>query len=263
MILDKNSVGKFYDIVWTEYLPAYEASEKHWSVFYSPQEVAGKTILDAGCGTGIFSVIFAKNQAAKVTGIDISEGSLGTARTLREKFQLANAEFEKGDMLQLQHGDESFDIVWAWGTVHHTTDPFQAIQELIRVLKTGGSLLLAVYTRTRLTPLHELIRKTLVRTPRISWTILSKILAVGLAPVVFLFKKREKSRKGEKLEELILDWYFVPIRHYYYPQEIREYLEARGLAIEKFLPASGRFNSTSNFIFKARKLCYNNPAQNP
>lgn len=261
--MDKNAVGKFYDIVWTEYLPAYEASERHWSLFYTPGEVAGKTVLDAGCGTGIFSVIFANHQAAKVTGIDISEGSLSTARALREKFQLRNAEFKSEDMLQLRYADESFDIVWAWGTVHHTTDPLQAIQELIRVLKTGGSLLLAVYTRTRLTPLHELIRKTLVRTPRASWTTLSKILAVGLTPVVSLFKKREKARKGEKLEELILDWYFVPIRHYYYPDEIRDFLEARGLVIEKFLPASGRFDSTSNFIFKARKLWYNNPPQNP
>ena len=78
-------------------------------------------------------------------------------------------------------------------------------------------------------------------------------MALFLAPVVFFFKKREKSRQGEKLEELILDWYFVPIRHYYTPDEIRSYLEERGFEIEKFLPASGRFNSTSNFIFKARK----------
>jgi len=54
------------------------------------------------------------------------------------------------------------------------------------------------------------------------------------------------------LEELILDWYFVPIRHHYYPREIKDFLEQKGLTIEKFLPASGRFDSTSNFIYKAR-----------
>jgi len=251
--MNKEKVGRFYDIVWTEYIPEYEESEKHWSMFYSAGEIKDKTILDAGCGTGIFSIIFANNGAKKVTGIDISEGSLGTARHLKKKFNLDNTEFRKEDMLILPFSDEKFDIVWAWGTVHHTTDPLGAIEELMRVLKKGGSLFLAVYKRTKATWIHELIRKTLVRTPRKTWTFLSKILAFFLTPVVFIFKKREKSRKGEKLEELILDWYFVPIRHYYYPEEIRQFLETRGFKIEKELAHSGRFNSSSNFIYKARK----------
>lgn len=251
--MDREKVSRFYDVVWTEYIPEYEETEKHWELFYSPDEVKGKSVLDAGCGTGIFSIIFANNGAGQVTGIDISNGSLETARNLKDKFQLQNTCFRKEDMLNLPFPDNSFDIVWAWGTVHHTTDPLRAIDELIRVLKKEGSLLLAVYTRTRLTFLHEIIRKILVRTPRGTWTFLSKVMALVLAPVVFFFKKREKSRKGEKLEELILDWYFVPIRYYYYPGEIKALLEDNGFIIEKFLPASGRFNSTSNFIFKARK----------
>ena len=251
--MDKEKVGRFYDVVWTEYIPEYEATEKHWEIFFTADEVRGKSVLDAGCGTGIFSIIFANKGAGQVTGIDISEGSLQTARSLKDKAGLTNTRFQIEDMLQLPFADESFDIVWAWGTVHHTTDPVRAIQELIRVLKKGGFILLAVYTRTRLTFVHEIIRKTLIRTPKRLWTFLSKVMAFFLAPVVFLFKKREKSRKGEKLEELILDWYFVPIRFYYKPEEIKELLENQGFTIEKYLPASGRFNSTSNFIFKARK----------
>jgi ubiquinone/menaquinone biosynthesis C-methylase UbiE len=251
--MNKEKVGSFYDVVWTEYVPELEASEKHWRLFYSPEEVRGKYVLDAGCGTGIFSIIFARNGASRVTGIDISPGSLETAKSLKTKFAVDNAEFRLQDMLRLPFADAAFDIVWAWGTVHHTTDPFRAISELIRVLRPGGSLFLAVYKRTKVTFVHEIIRKTLIRTPRRTWTALSKIMAFFLSPVVFFFKKREKSRKGEKLEELILDWYFVPIRHYYAPEEIQDFLKKKGLEIEKFLPASGRFDSSSNFIFKARK----------
>lgn len=251
--MNKEKVGNFYDVVWTEYVPDFEESQKHWALFYSPDEVKGKSVLDAGCGTGIFSLIFAGNGAESVTGIDISEGSLETARTLQARFGIGNSSFQKQDMLQLPFPDANFDIVWAWGTVHHTTEPLRAVEELIRVLKGGGSILLAVYTKTRLTFFHEIIRKTLIKTPRKSWTALSKMMAVFLAPIVFLFKKREKARKGEKLEELILDWYFVPIRFYYKPDEIKLFLEERGFVIENFLPASGRFDSTSNFIFKARK----------
>jgi SAM-dependent methyltransferase len=219
--MNKEKVGSFYDVVWTEYVPELEASEKHWRLFYSPQEVRGKSVLDAGCGTGIFSVIFARNGAGQVTGIDISPGSLETAKSLKAKFGVDNAEFRLQDMLRLPFAD--------------------------------GSLFLAVYKRTKVTFIHEIIRKTLIRTPRTTWTALSKIMAFFLSPAVFFFKKREKSRKGEKLEELILDWYFVPIRHYYTPEEIRRLLNEKGLDVEKFLPASGRFDSSSNFIFKARK----------
>ena len=251
--MDKEKVSKFYDVVWTEYLPEYEASAKHWSIFFSRDEVQGKTVLDAGCGTGIFSIIFANHGAEHVTGIDISEGSLQTAQDLKEKANLPNVQFQREDMLGLPFPDESFDIVWAWGTVHHTTDPLKAITELIRVLKPSGSILLAVYKRTKITFIHEIIRKTLLRTPKKTWKVLAKTLSLFLAPVIFLFKKREKSRKGEKLEELIIDWYFVPIRYYYKPEEIRTFLEKKGCIIENYLPASGRFDSTSNFILKARK----------
>jgi len=252
--MKKEEVGKFYDVVWTEYIPEYSASEKHLEIFFTDEEINNKKVLDAGCGTGIFSIIFANKGAALVVGIDISPGSLETAKALKKRFDLRNVEFKKEDMLQLPFEDEAFDIVWAWGTVHHTTNPFKAIDEVSRVLKKGGALLLAVYKRTRLTFIHEIIRKFLIKSPKKSWTILSKIFAVFLAPVVFLFKKRQKSRKGEKLEELILDWYFVPIRHYYYPEEIKELLEKKSYVVEKFLPASGRFNSTSNFIMKSRKI---------
>jgi len=252
--MKKEEVGKFYDVVWTEYIPEYSASEKHLEIFFTDEEINNKKVLDAGCGTGIFSIIFANKGASLVVGIDISPGSLETAKALKKRFDLRNVEFKKEDMLQLPFEDEAFDIVWAWGTVHHTTNPFEAIDELSRVLKKGGALLLAVYKRTRLTFIHEIIRKILIKTPKKSWTILSKIFGVFLAPVVFLFKKRQKSRKGEKLEELILDWYFVPIRHYYYPEEIKELLEKKSFVTEKFLPASGRFDSTSNFIMKARKI---------
>ncbi|MFQ6082591.1 MAG: class I SAM-dependent methyltransferase [Candidatus Aminicenantia bacterium] len=251
--MNKEKVSRFYDIVWTEYLPEYEASQSHLELFFKDDEIVNRTILDAGCGTGIFTIIFANKGAKKVIGVDISEGSLNTGRELKEKFKLSNVEFQKDDMLNLSFKENTFDIVWAWGTIHHTEDPYKAMEELIRVLKKDGIFFMALYKKTKLTFIHEIIRRVLIKTPRKSWTILSKIMAFFLSPIVFLFKKREKSRKGEKLEELILDWYFVPIRHYFYPERIKSFLEKRNFIIEKFLPASGRFNSTSNFIFKAKR----------
>lgn len=254
MVKNKANVSMFYDVVWTEYLPEYEASKEHLELFFDDDEIRNKQILDAGCGTGIFSSIFAGKGAKEVIGIDISDGSLSTGRKLKEKFNLENLQFQTQDMLNLPFGDNTFDVVWAWGTVHHTTDPFRAMNELIRVLKDDGTILFAIYKRTNLTPMHEIIRKTLIRMPKSLWIPISKIMAILLNPFVAVFKKREKLRGGESLEELILDWYFVPIKHYYKPEEIKAYLENKGFIIEKFVAGSGRFDSTSNFILKAKKL---------
>lgn len=258
--MKKKDVQEFYDVVWTQYIPEFDASKKHLEIFFNREEVEGKRIMDCGCGTGIFSIILASMGAEKVTGLDISQGSLETGRSLKEKINLGNVEFVQGDMLQLPYDDEYFDIVWAWGSAHHTENPMKAIDEIDRVTKKDGQLLLALYKKTKLTWIHDLIRKTLIKTPKSSWVMISKILAFFLWPAVkFRELFRKKSREGEKLEELILDWYFVPIRFHYKPEEIRSLLEKKGYKIEKFLPGSGRFESSSNFIFKAKKSEIINP----
>ena len=251
--MKEEKVRRFYDDLWSKYIPRYSSSKEHWEIFYHPAEARDKLVLDAGCGTGIFSFIFAKKGASRVVGIDISELSLKTAQYLKKKHGVENTDFQRVNMLKLPFQNASFDMVWSWGTVHHTTDPLLAIEELIRVLKHEGSLLLAIYRKTGLTFLHETLRRILLRLPKKTWGPFSFMLSLVLAPGVFLFKRRQKSRKGEKLEELILDWFFVPLRHYFLPAEIKIFLRRRGLVIEKYLPYSGRFNSTSNFILKARK----------
>lgn len=92
-------------------------------------------------------------------------------------------------MLRLSYKNETFDIVWAGGSVHHTSNPLKAIEELIRVLRRGSILLLAVYNKTKFTFFHELIRKILVRTPQKSRTILSKILALFLQNITTFWRK--------------------------------------------------------------------------
>ncbi len=246
-------VGNFYDLVWSKYLPPEEEHRKHLEIFFKDEEIDKKKILDAGCGTGIFSVIFAKKGAEKVFGIDISEESLNTARNLAREFNLSNTEFKVDNMLELQFPDKYFDIVWAWGSAHHTINPLKAMDELIRVLADNGTLFIALYKKTNLTWLHELIRRSCILTPRFCWVPLAKIMAVFLWPVTKIFKRGESNRKGEKLEELVLDWYFVPVRHYFKPDFIKKYLGDRGFFIEKDLPLCGRFESATNFIFKARK----------
>jgi len=245
-------VKRFYDDLWTRYTPAYDSCCEHVELFFSDAEIEGKRILDAGCGMGVFSVVFGKKGAARVIGIDLSEEGVRRAQRAASHFNLSNVEFREGNILRLPYPDGSFDIVWSWGTLHHTAEPLKALEELIRVLKNGGTLFVTLYRSTKLSFLHEGIRKTLRLAHRRMWPLLAKLIALALFPATLFLKRRKKARAGENLSDLVLDWYFNPVRHYYRPGEIRQLLEQEGLIIEKFLPASGRFNSTSNFIFKAK-----------
>ncbi len=252
-MMNRERVGQFYDVLWKKFSPDLIDSKRHWNTLYKADEVKGKRVLDAGCGSGVFSLIFAQEEASSVVGIDISQESLQAVRRLKESFRVLPLELIRNDVSSLCFKDESFDVVWAWGTVHHTTDPDRGLSELLRVLRPGGSILLALYRKTRWTFVHEILRRILIRAPKFSWVFLARVFSQGLSLIVALFKKREKSRQGEKLEELVLDWFFVPIKHFSHPKDVQSFLETNGLTIESYIPYSGRFNSTSNFIFKARK----------
>jgi 2-polyprenyl-6-hydroxyphenyl methylase/3-demethylubiquinone-9 3-methyltransferase len=246
------SVEEFYDRLWARHRPEYGASREHLEGFFENGEVRGKSVLDAGCGSGVFSVIFAE-KGAVVTGVDASEKAIEAGKELKRERGEENVEFMRADMLDLPFRDSSFDVVWAWGSVHHTERPMHALDELLRVLNTNGVMLLALYRKSRLTPLHGILTRIFSRAPLAVQPFLAKLMALMLYPFVALFRKREKVRKGETLEHLVLDWFFVPARRHFDPDEIRSYVEARGLEVERVVDAAGRFDSTSNFILKMRR----------
>jgi len=109
------------------------------------QDYIGRDVLDAGCGTGEYSCWFA-SRGARVTGIDLSDGSLNEASAYAESLSLDNVRFEKRSVLATGFADASFDFVYCTGVLHHTSDPFGGLTELSRVLCPGGKLLVSLYT---------------------------------------------------------------------------------------------------------------------
>lgn len=102
-----------------------------------PDNLESKTVLDAGCGGGKYSGAWKKLGAEKVVGVDFSEHII---KDTRERIQRANLEvdFYVEDVLNLSFKDNSFDIVYCNGVLHHSTQGKKGISELIRVLKKGG-----------------------------------------------------------------------------------------------------------------------------
>ena len=102
-------------------------------------------VLEAGCGIGTDGSRFAA-AGARYTGLDFSPSALALAR---QRFDLENLQghFAKGSITALPFADESFDLVFSHGVIHHVRDTAVAIEEFYRVLKPGGTALVMVYHR--------------------------------------------------------------------------------------------------------------------
>ncbi len=97
-----------------------------------------KRVLDAGCGGGRYAVAWRLLGAGNVVGLDGSEIAITDARKRITEAKTDAVEFEHGDVLDLPFADNSFDIVFSNGVLHHTTDWRRGVNELLRVLKPGG-----------------------------------------------------------------------------------------------------------------------------
>jgi SAM-dependent methyltransferase len=103
-------------------------------------DVAGRRILDAGCGSGPLSAVL-RDQGAVVTGIDISAGMLELARRrLGDNVRLQQADLKS----PLPFADNAFDDVIAALVLHYLEDWTAPLAELRRVLTPGGRLIVSV-----------------------------------------------------------------------------------------------------------------------
>ena len=105
----------------------------------------GLRVLEIGCGLGTDGAQFAK-AGADYTGIDLTEAATELAR---KRFEVSGlpGEFRVADAENLDFADDSFDLVYSHGVLHHTPDTARAVQEIHRVLKPGGRAIVMLYHR--------------------------------------------------------------------------------------------------------------------
>jgi ubiquinone/menaquinone biosynthesis C-methylase UbiE len=150
---------------WTEYQPGYRASKAALDSreFFDEVEAhryalepdivelvrfdkwAGRDVLEAGCGIGIDGMRFVR-AGARYTGVDFSPAALDLARRQLE-LRGGAAEFVQGSVADLPFSDESFDLVYSNGVIHHLPETQKAIDEFRRVLRAGGTAIVMVYHR--------------------------------------------------------------------------------------------------------------------
>jgi ubiquinone/menaquinone biosynthesis C-methylase UbiE len=109
------------------------------------ESAKGSSVLEIGCGLGTDGAQFVR-AGADYTGVDLTEAAVELARRRFEIFNLPG-QFRTADAEHLDFPDESFDVVYSHGVLHHTPDTERAVRETHRVLKKGGRAVVMLYHR--------------------------------------------------------------------------------------------------------------------
>ena len=111
--------------------------------------LTGLAVLDAGSGSGLFSLAAMRLGADRVRSFDFDPASVACTAELKRRY-LPGAgkwEVERGDLLDGDYLDGlgGFDLVYSWGVAHHTGEMWTALGNLDRLVTPGGALVVSIY----------------------------------------------------------------------------------------------------------------------
>ncbi|MDW7731312.1 MAG: methyltransferase domain-containing protein [Methanolobus sp.] len=117
---------------------------------FASKFVKDKNCLDAGCGTGYGSKFLADAGASLVVGVDIDSKTID--KCIKNYESTANLKFAMCDVTHLNFKDETFDVVVSFEVIEHLVDYNLYIEEIRRVLKKGGLLILSTPNKNVFSP---------------------------------------------------------------------------------------------------------------
>ncbi|GIU81091.1 MAG: methyltransferase domain-containing protein [Acidobacteria bacterium] len=202
----------------------------------TPELVEGKLVLDAGCGAGRYSDVVSR-WGAKVVGVDLSSAVEASYENLSSR----GVKIIQADIMNLPFAEETFDVIFSIGVLHHTPNTRKAFEALIPFLKPGGFIVIWLYhaynddtTRMKLSKFYR----------RFSWKLPKKVLYgiswmavpyyyLNRVPILRVFTGRlwhiaeHKNWKWRVLDTF--DWYSPKYQwHHTYP-EVFQWFEENGL----------------------------------
>jgi demethylmenaquinone methyltransferase/2-methoxy-6-polyprenyl-1,4-benzoquinol methylase len=150
MVKKKEVIDSSYNIDSDSYDLRYfdEQNEKYQIVTESIRFNKDETILDVGCGTGLYikNLIDLKKISRNIIGIDISKQMLD--KSVRRCKSYEDAYFIRGDAHNLPFRKDSFDKVFAFTVIQNLSNPIDALREFIRVAKDSSSIVVTTHKKT-------------------------------------------------------------------------------------------------------------------
>ncbi len=133
--------NRFFSKVW-EYMPW---KKRPFDPIAPYDELVDKDVLEIGVGNGSVAQRLA-SVAKTFTGIDLTDYAYKSTSKRMEAFGL-NVTIRQMDAEKMEFDDASFDYIWSWGVIHHSSNTGQILKEMHRVLRPGGTATIMVYYR--------------------------------------------------------------------------------------------------------------------
>lgn len=121
-------------------------------------DMKNRKVLDVASGRGAFACYYAANYNTRVMGVDINPEMVKSAAERAKKYGVErNTEFKVGDALSLPFDDSTFDAVINECAVGLTADPQKCLDEMVRVAKPGGDIV--IHESTWLKPVPDEVKR--------------------------------------------------------------------------------------------------------
>jgi SAM-dependent methyltransferase len=151
--------GGDYEKFFADYDRWRYSFESHLPACFDGLNVSGKRVLEIGLGQGADSESLIR-RGARWSGVDLTAESVERVRTRLTLRGLLFDDLVQGSVLELPFADNSFDMVFSHGVLHHVPEIQRAEKEIHRVLRPGGELVIMLYARWSL---NYLVSISLVR----------------------------------------------------------------------------------------------------
>lgn len=251
---------RFLDLLTEERVCVAERSLQH---YLQVDTLRGKTFLDVGCGSGLFSLA-ARRLDAVVHSFDFDAESVACTAELRRLFFDGDAHWtvEEGSILDASYVKSLgvYDVVYAWGVLHHTGAMWQALENAMAAVAPSGLLYIALYNdQGKLSLRWRRIKRMYNHLPSaLRVPILAYVAVQSWGPACVkdtlhgtpLKRWRNyQDKRGMSPWRDIMDWAggfpFEVAR----PEDVFEYCTCRGFRLEK-LRTRGGDNGNNEFVFR-------------
>ena len=198
-----------------------------------------KNVLEVGCGTGQLAIYFSIGTNNNVVGLDPTIDSLQLARNFSKKNEIKNIQFVNADIFDDVLKDNFFDFIWCSGVLHHTKNPYNAFEILIKSLKKEGFVLIGLYNR--IGRIRTIIRKYFYK-------LFGTIILNILDPTLRNLKKDSDQRKA-----WIRDQYIHPIESLHTLDDVLGWFSKNDIDYINSIPACDFEGQNENLFIKESK----------
>jgi len=213
-------------------------------------DIKDKTFFDIGCGCGVFSIAAVQLGANRAVGLDISHKSIESCLQNREKFNGKNCEFIEGSILSDNTFLGKFDIVYAWGSLHHTGKMWEAIKTSANFVSNKGLFVIAIYNKHWSCLFWKSIKRFYNIAPVfIKYPMVWGFFAANIIRRLIFVKNPFKAQRGMSIYYDAVDWLGGYPYEYATRDEVINYVEKLGFESIKFIKA--KVNTGCNeFVFR-------------